>query len=628
MIESILLCFVHGFKGGEDSFYDFPQDLKESVGRSSPHLRPEVAIYPKYETKGDLPGCVAGFREWLVGQVMIREKAAGNERPQQDPSVGVILVAHSMGGLVVTDALLSMLDDSSAPTNTEPKPIFPAIQGILTFDTPFVGLSRSMFAYGAFAQYRTISSAYGLVTSVSAIPSHFMSSVGTGSSSASDVASSAANAGSSSDAGTDKPAWKLWQMLAIRTGAGGAIAAAGAAAYMNRENIGKGLQYINKEDIGRGLSAVNLENIKQTLSMVNKDQIQQGFAYMSKENLGHGYAWLSSHLQFVGSLMKGQELQSRIERISSMEGVGFADLFTSLGPNDMWSGGYFVAERTFCAIPAPDTKANKYFIKEVNTKSKDEVEAHLSMFSTSKNPAYDEMKARATGLIMNWAKNNRRGVVDHYRLNNKGKPKVSNYTYGAESGFREVKDADKSAAAAKSKEAESKKKEKQTPDTKASESEGASLHTRYVYGPSGLQETPAKGKRPIVSEETTTTSAGDNDSAPPPEVSGAVEDPIAQAGPPEEENLDLENVPGVTEDLDIEKDNPESSSGEETAEAQNIAEETKETPTTGEGEQEEEQTGAEEKTEDGEDAELQKHVQEMEKEQKEAGEAPSPSVSG
>ncbi|KAI9759731.1 MAG: hypothetical protein M4579_002116 [Chaenotheca gracillima] len=551
MIKTILLCFIHGFKGDEDTFYEFPQHLKEAIGKSAPQLSPEVAIYPKYETKGDLPSCVSNFREWLIGQVMLREKAAGNARPLQEPTVGVFLVAHSMGGLVATDTLLSILDDASPPSDKQPRQMFPAIQGIITFDTPFVGLSRSMFAYGAFAQYRTISSAYGLVTSVSSIPAHLLGSAGK--SSAQSVAD-ASSAGT--DAVTDTPAWKLWQTLAMRTGAAGAIAAAGAAAYMNRENLGKGLSYMNKDDVSRGLSSVNLENIKQGLSMVNKEQLQQGFAYMSRENLGQGFAWLSAHLQFVSALMRGPELQTRIQRMSSIEGIGFADHFTSLGPNDMWSGGYFVAERTFCAIPAPDTKANKYFIKEINSKAKDEIEAHMSMLSSVKNPGYDEMQTRAVGLIMNWAKTHQGTLVDHYRLNNPGEPKFSKYTYSDESGLKEVDDSKKAKKSSKEKKKKPKATDKSNVDvTKPEETSSAeekAAHTKYTYGTSGLQEHLAEGGKISLptSEETSPASTP----LPGQKALSISEDPIAQAGPPEEEDLDLETVPGVTNDLDIEKD--------------------------------------------------------------------------
>jgi len=95
------------------------------------------------------------------------EKAAGNTSPKVNPSVGVVLVGHSMGGFLAADCLLSILDDipSTVKSPNNPKPpaqMFPLVHGILTFDTPFCGLSRSMFAYGALSSYQGYSSASSL----------------------------------------------------------------------------------------------------------------------------------------------------------------------------------------------------------------------------------------------------------------------------------------------------------------------------------------------------------------------------------------------------------------------------------------------------------------------------------
>ncbi|KAI9798194.1 MAG: hypothetical protein M1833_004943 [Piccolia ochrophora] len=348
----------------------------------------------------------------------------------------------------------------------------------------------------------------------------------------------------------------------MRTGAAGAIAAAGAAAYMNRENIGrslsymnkenvgKGLSHINRDEVGKGLSALNLESIRQALSSVNRENIEQGLAYMSRENIGHGFAWVSSHLQFVSALVKGNELQSRIERVSALEGVGFADLYTSLGPNDVWSGGYFIAERTFCAVPNPEMKANKFFIKEINTKAKDEPDAHLSMFMPARNTGYDEMAGHAKGLIMNWAMNNGKGVVDRYRLNKarEGFSRVTRYTYGEKSGLTEVEKAKQSAKEAKGWGIWPRRKA----DDKAGQPE--SKPTRYVVdGKSGLIEISTDGKRIPVEQDPVQKAV--DEVAPEPEATP--DDGEAQSNAEGEETggaseLDLENVPGVTEDLDLE----------------------------------------------------------------------------
>jgi hypothetical protein len=115
MPKTLLLCFIHGFKGDEETFFDFPlvsnprflvnsqvtnqrtQNLKEKVASQCPQIDVQTRVYPKYETRGDLAACVETFKEWLQEQVISIEVANGNKSAILEPNVGVILIAHSMG---------------------------------------------------------------------------------------------------------------------------------------------------------------------------------------------------------------------------------------------------------------------------------------------------------------------------------------------------------------------------------------------------------------------------------------------------------------------------------------------------------------------------------------------------
>jgi hypothetical protein len=116
MIKTLLLCFIHGFKGDEETFFQFPevrhfhqvsyekqlltdtiQDLKNAVSEKNSELDVQTRVYPKYETRGDLAACVETFREWLQDQVTDLERNVATPSAILDPSVSVILVAHSMG---------------------------------------------------------------------------------------------------------------------------------------------------------------------------------------------------------------------------------------------------------------------------------------------------------------------------------------------------------------------------------------------------------------------------------------------------------------------------------------------------------------------------------------------------
>jgi hypothetical protein len=67
------------------------------VAEKIPDKEVHTAVYPKYDTRGDLAVCVEAFKEWLQGQITDLETKAANKNAIQDPSVGVILVAHSVG---------------------------------------------------------------------------------------------------------------------------------------------------------------------------------------------------------------------------------------------------------------------------------------------------------------------------------------------------------------------------------------------------------------------------------------------------------------------------------------------------------------------------------------------------
>lgn len=251
----------------------------------------------------------------------------------------------------------------------------------MTFDTPFNGLSRSMFVYGAFSNYQKVNTVFNVMTALSAAPS----ALGKSAFKHQAVARSTTTKSSSS-------AWKGWQLVAVRTGTVGAIAAGGVAAYIHRQQIMDGM---------RSMRNLNKESVKEGYQQ-SMDTLSQGLAYINRGNVGRSFEYLSDHFTFVGTLMKQQELSRRLERLAALKGVGIHDFFTSLGENGIWSGGYFVPERTFCAIPSKDHPAYHLFSRQVIKKTEDEVQAHVSMFIRDKNQEYEQMTEEATNLVIRW----------------------------------------------------------------------------------------------------------------------------------------------------------------------------------------------------------------------------------
>jgi hypothetical protein len=315
--------------------------------------------------------------------------------PPNDKKVGVILIAHSMGGFVATEALFHVLNERANKNDTDgdaKAPLFPMIQGVLAFDTPFNGLARSMFVYGGFSNYQKVSSVFNVMTALSAAPASISAALKRGATSAPGPSRA-----------TRPAAWKTWQLVAVRTGTVGAIAAGGVAAYIHRQKIMEGVQGVRnlkKQDL--------VEGYQQGV-----DRLGQGLAYVNKGNVGQSFAWLSDHLTFVGVLMKQQELNRRLERLAGLRGVGVHDIYCSLGENGYWSGGYFVPERTFCAVPSGDEPASGLFSRHVVSKAEDEIQAHMSMFRPDRNEEYQLMVEKAGRLVATWFNDVDSEIVDN-----------------------------------------------------------------------------------------------------------------------------------------------------------------------------------------------------------------------
>ncbi|KAL8712124.1 MAG: hypothetical protein Q9220_003558 [cf. Caloplaca sp. 1 TL-2023] len=401
MRRTLLLCFIHGFKGGDSTFAAFPEHLRALVSHALPAITVKAITYPQFETRGDLGECVIKFREWLQNVVIDLEVSAGTPSPTVDPSVRTILVGHSMGGIVAAETLLNIVADepipsSKPPPNTNPSSaahtsfahredpsqihndptssphvfMFPFIQGILAFDTPYLGLSPSLIAHGAESHYRSASSAYTAISELAGAfgyggaasntnpksPSHSQQQQqkalpGPAKDNLLSASMTAASANEPDAAAT--PTWQRLGKYAMFAGAAGAVAAGGAAAYFN------------------------------------------------KDTLSSAWNWAGSHLEFVGCLVRGEELKNRLDRIATLErerGIGFADMYTVLGGKGAGAGE---EKRTFCNVPK-SAGNRKYWFPVVNERSKEETAAHMGMFVPGDNSGYYGMGDRSVGLVVGW----------------------------------------------------------------------------------------------------------------------------------------------------------------------------------------------------------------------------------
>ncbi|KAJ4343609.1 hypothetical protein N0V87_000376 [Didymella glomerata] len=334
-----------------------------------------TTTYPKYETRGDLQECVARFKEWLQNKVIDLEVANSTPSPTVDPSVRTILVGHSMGGIVAAETLLSIIAEQPVPSlqnsqtkddGGQPAPgekstlMFPYIQGILAFDTPYLGIAPGVVAHGAEKHWNTASSAYAAYNNLAGAFGW-----GQKDSPAAVEPSRRLPAPNSTGDAASAPLWQRYGKVAMFAGAAGAIAAGGAAAYMK------------------------------------KDQITQGLS------------WATSHLEFVGSLARPEEMKKRLASVISLShdhSIGFANIYTTLGhavdsaqKGDSWTGKVAGRDRTFCNLPKGSTR--NYFIPAGNDKLEMETLAHMGMFNARSNPGYYTLSETAKEQIIDWAEN-------------------------------------------------------------------------------------------------------------------------------------------------------------------------------------------------------------------------------
>ncbi|KAJ4304803.1 hypothetical protein N0V90_000331 [Kalmusia sp. IMI 367209] len=116
----LLLIYVHGFMGDETSFRNFPAHVHNlvSITLAESHVV-HTKIYPKYRSRYAIEVARDDFSKWLY--------------PHEDRWTDVILLAHSMGGLVAADVALTCRH---------------RIIGTIHFDVPFLGMHPGIIKAG------------------------------------------------------------------------------------------------------------------------------------------------------------------------------------------------------------------------------------------------------------------------------------------------------------------------------------------------------------------------------------------------------------------------------------------------------------------------------------------------
>lgn len=331
----------------------------------------------------------------LQNTVIDLEVSNHTASPTVDPSVHVFLVGHSMGGIVAAETLLLLADEQPIPHNpgsesqstTQPDDhapvvepgtfMFPHIQGVLAFDTPYLGIAPGVVAHGAEGHYRNATTAYNTFTEVAGLFGYGKDNESGGAASATAAKEPPKALPPSTDAAAT-PSWQRWGRYAMFAGAAGAVAAGGAAAL-----------------------------------------------YSQRQNLSASVDWVSSHLAFIGCLARTSELEQRISRLANVEeerGIGCVNFYTCLGQGagslveNMVTGQTSFSQkiirsknRTFCKLSsdvdsgeeiASSARPGLRWRKAVNDQATDEVKAHVAMFLPKENPAFFDLLGEACKTLV------------------------------------------------------------------------------------------------------------------------------------------------------------------------------------------------------------------------------------
>ncbi|PON24013.1 hypothetical protein TGAM01_v207024 [Trichoderma gamsii] len=128
--RTLLLVYIHGFYGNDQSFQSFPAHVHNVLRENLSETHAVYSkVYPRYKTYKSIEVASDNFSAWL--------------EPHESPTTDVILIGHSMGGLLAAEVVLTPNRISSSR-----QPLRHRILGSLSLDSPFLGLHPGIVASG------------------------------------------------------------------------------------------------------------------------------------------------------------------------------------------------------------------------------------------------------------------------------------------------------------------------------------------------------------------------------------------------------------------------------------------------------------------------------------------------
>ncbi|KAI1802947.1 hypothetical protein F4811DRAFT_364755 [Daldinia bambusicola] len=135
--RKLLVIYIHGFMGSDASFQSFPAHVHKylKLALSETHVI-HSKIYPRYKTYKALDVARDNFSRWLA--------------PHESPNTDVVLVGHSMGGLLAADVALM-----PSRNHYQMGYFLHRIIGTVNLDAPLLGLHPSIITAGIASLFRS-----------------------------------------------------------------------------------------------------------------------------------------------------------------------------------------------------------------------------------------------------------------------------------------------------------------------------------------------------------------------------------------------------------------------------------------------------------------------------------------
>ncbi|KAJ2978804.1 hypothetical protein NUW58_g7382 [Xylaria curta] len=137
--RKLLVVYVHGFMGNDISFQSFPAHVHRylKLALSDTHVV-HSKIYPRYKTYKSIDVARDNFSQWL--------------EPLENTKTDIVLVGHSMGGLLAADVVL--MRPMYQPHRMHHNYFKHRILGVVNLDCPLLGMHPGIIVSGISSLFR------------------------------------------------------------------------------------------------------------------------------------------------------------------------------------------------------------------------------------------------------------------------------------------------------------------------------------------------------------------------------------------------------------------------------------------------------------------------------------------